>query len=117
DQSEFASVIEQVAADASLYLRDKEQYANMVAVVWDDSRHSERHAELEQGLLAISGVVGVVVLTRPGSMGPGRRARRSASLKDQSENGVANDRVARAAPASSSTSTARKSRGRARGAT
>ena len=67
---EFSNVIEEVAADASLYLRDKSRYAEIVAVVWDDSRHTEQHAELKQGLLAIPGVVGAVVLTRPGRMGP-----------------------------------------------
>lgn len=74
DRREFSEVIEQVAADASLYLRDKARYAQIIAAVWDDSRHTEQHAELEQGLVAIPGVVGAVVLTRPGRMGPGIRA-------------------------------------------
>lgn len=82
DRREFSDLIEQVAADASLYLRDKARYSQMVAVVWDDSRHTEQHAELKQGLLAIPGVMGAVVLTRPGRMGPGIRAVEAAALPD-----------------------------------
>ena len=73
DRREFAEVIEQVAADASLYLRDKSRYVGIIAVVWDDSRHTEQYAELEHGLLAIGGVLGAVVITRPGRMGAGLR--------------------------------------------
>jgi hypothetical protein len=73
DTREFSDVIEQVAADASLYLRDPARYDRIIAVVWDDSRHVEQHAELVQGLMGITEVVGAVVLTRPGRMGPGLR--------------------------------------------
>lgn len=82
DAREFSDVIEQVAADASLYLRDPARYHRLIAVVWDDSRHTEQHAELVQGLMAIAGVAGAVVLTRPGRMGDGLRAAGAATPTD-----------------------------------
>lgn len=64
----FSGVIEEVAADASLYLRDPERYREIIAFVWDNSRQTQEHSELRQGLLAIPGVVGAVVIPRPGKM-------------------------------------------------
>lgn len=64
----FQKVIDEVAADASLYLRDGSDYVGLVAFVWDDSRRTEEHPLLRNGLLAIRGVVGAVVVPRPGRM-------------------------------------------------
>jgi hypothetical protein len=64
----FSGVIEDVAADASLYLRDPERYREIIAFVWDNSRQTHQHSELRQGLLAIPGIVGAVVIPRPGKM-------------------------------------------------
>lgn len=88
DTREFSDVIEQVAADASLYLRDPARYNRLVAVVWDDSRHTEQYAELVQGLMAIAGVAGAVVLTRPGRMGEGLRAASALAPTDGADGDV-----------------------------
>jgi len=67
-QSDFAKVIEEVAADASLYLSSPIPYDRIVAFVWDDSAHSEQHHELQAGLERIKGVEAAVVVSRPGRM-------------------------------------------------
>lgn len=64
----FREVIEEVAADASLYLTDSSIYTGIIAFVWDDSRRSEEHATLVRGLKQIKGVNDAIVISRPGSM-------------------------------------------------
>lgn len=64
----FQKVIEEVAADASLYLAELPDGAALVPFIWDDSRRSEQHALLKTGLTKIKGVEGVVVVSRPGVM-------------------------------------------------
>lgn len=76
---DYAAVIEEVAADASLYDSDRTRYDQIVAFVWDDARHGEQHAELVQGLRKIRGVTGAVIVPRPGRMGPGGRAAKQAA--------------------------------------
>ncbi len=61
-------VIDELAADASLYLADGSDYSGIVAFVWDDSRRSEEHPLLRDGLLKIKGILGAVVVSRPGTM-------------------------------------------------
>lgn len=65
--ADFASVIEQVSADASLYTaRVRER--RMVVFVWDDTRSSEKHGTLVQGLTLLDPVVETVVMSRPARM-------------------------------------------------
>lgn len=66
-QSARAKIIEEVAADCSLYLNDGTPYDAMVAIVWDDTSSVQHHAELVAGLRALPGVVGAIVVPRPGS--------------------------------------------------
>jgi hypothetical protein len=66
--SAFASIIGEAAEDASLYRSANSGYDKIILFVWDDSRSSEQHAELKQGLLKIEGIVGAVVVSRPGKM-------------------------------------------------
>lgn len=66
--SAFASIIGEAAEDASLYRSSNSGYDRLVLFIWDDSRTSEQHAELTQGLLKIEGIVGAVVISRPGKM-------------------------------------------------
>ncbi len=61
-------LIEEVAADASLYLSSSIPYDRIVAFVWDDSAHSEQHHELQTGLERIKGVEAAIVVSRPGRM-------------------------------------------------
>ena len=65
-QSDFAKVTEEVAADSSLYLRDTTRFSQIIAFIWDNSRSSEEHDELKQGLLGVPGITDVVVISRPG---------------------------------------------------
>lgn len=66
--SAFASVIGEAAEDASLYRSSNSGYDKLVLFIWDDSRTSEQHEELIQGLLKIDGIIGAVVASRPGRM-------------------------------------------------
>jgi hypothetical protein len=66
--SEFARIIGEIAEDAGRYLSTKSACTEIVAFVWDDSARGEQHTELRQGLEKIKGVVGAVVLSRPGKM-------------------------------------------------
>jgi DpnII restriction endonuclease len=56
----------QLAADANLYLADSVNYSRMIAFVWDNSRRTEHHAELLQGLRKIPGIVDTAIVLRPG---------------------------------------------------
>jgi REase_DpnII-MboI len=67
--SEFANIIEGVAADTSLYLSERSGYNKVLAFVWDNSRRTEQHSELKHGLGKIRDVVGAIVVSRPGKMG------------------------------------------------
>lgn len=64
----FQKVIDEIAADAGTYLTDGSEYSGIVAFVWDASRRTEQHALLRSGLLKIPGVVGAVVVPRPGAI-------------------------------------------------
>jgi hypothetical protein len=61
-------IIDEVGSDASLYLIEGTDYSGMIAFVWDDSRRVEEHALLREGLRQIRGVLGAVVVSRPGRM-------------------------------------------------
>jgi hypothetical protein len=67
-QRACADVIEQIAADASLYLSKAGTYDNIIAVVWDDCAQTEQHHELRTGLESIRGVSAAVILSRPAKM-------------------------------------------------
>jgi hypothetical protein len=67
-QPACAKIIEEVAADASLYLSRSTVYDNIIAVVWDDLAQTEQHAELKAGLEASSGVSAAIILSRPSKM-------------------------------------------------
>lgn len=65
-QEDFARVIEEVAADTSLYLTEPAVFSQIVAFVWDNSRSSEQHTELLQGLRRIPGITDAIIISRPG---------------------------------------------------
>ncbi len=68
-KSTFSKVIEEIAADSALYLAERSSYNQMVTFIWDDSRRTEQHARLVEGLNSIVGVVDNIVVSRPGVMG------------------------------------------------
>lgn len=61
-------MIEQIAADSSLYLVNGSCYRHIVAFIWDDSRRSEQHDLLRGGLKQLRGVIDAIIISRPGSM-------------------------------------------------
>ena len=61
-------IIDEVASDASLYLKRGSDYSGLIPFVWDDSRRTEEHPLLEKGLGEIGGVVRAVIVPRPGRM-------------------------------------------------
>lgn len=61
-------LIEEIAADANLYLTRGSEYKHMIAFVWDDSCRSEEHDILASGLKQIKGVIDAVIISRPGAM-------------------------------------------------
>lgn len=63
----FQEVIEELAADASLYATDP-RWRSLIPFVWDDARRTEEHPKLVAGLRQLSMVVGAVVVSRPGKM-------------------------------------------------
>jgi REase_DpnII-MboI len=63
----FQDVIEEIAADASLYTTDP-RWTSIVPFVWDDARRIEEHQKLVAGLKQLPGVIGAVVVSRPGKM-------------------------------------------------
>ncbi len=67
-QRACAEVIEQIAADASLYLSRPGSYDNIIAVVWDDCAQTEQHHELRSGLQMLRGVSAAVIIPRPAKM-------------------------------------------------
>lgn len=63
----FQDVIEQIAADASLYATDP-KWTSLIPFVWDDARRTEEHQKLVAGLEQLPSVIGAVVVSRPGKM-------------------------------------------------
>jgi hypothetical protein len=67
-QRGFAKIIDEIAADASLYLSRTSDYDNIIAFVWDDCAQTEQHHELKSGIEQIKGISAAIVLPRPSSM-------------------------------------------------
>lgn len=61
-------MIEQIAADSSLYLVDGSSYSQIVAFIWDNSCRSQEHDYMRNGLRQLRGIVDSVVMSRPGSL-------------------------------------------------
>lgn len=62
------NLIEEIAADSSLYLTSSSGYNCIIVFVWDDARRSEQHAFMIQGLKQLRGVIDAIVVSRPGVM-------------------------------------------------
>lgn len=67
-QAACRKVIDEIAADASLYLSKTTNYDNIICFVWDDCAQTEQHDELKSGLEAINGISAAVILPRPSKM-------------------------------------------------
>jgi hypothetical protein len=77
-------LIEEVAADTSLYLVHGSPYSSIVVFVWDDTASSDQHHVLAQGLRTLKGIVGVVIQARPSRFGtPASAAKKQNAAKPQ----------------------------------
>ena len=66
--SAFSKIIQEVAADASTYLRDGSPYKHLIAFIWDDTATTEQHPELRQGIMSLTGMRDAIILPRPAKM-------------------------------------------------
>lgn len=67
-QAACRKIIDEIAADTSLYLSKTTDYDNIICFVWDDCAQTEQHEELKAGLEAINGISAAVILPRPSKM-------------------------------------------------
>lgn len=67
-QRALAKLIEEIAADASLYLSRTADYDDIVVFIWDDCAQTEQHHELKSGIEQIKGVSAAIILPRPSIM-------------------------------------------------
>lgn len=72
EKKSFGKIIEEVAADASLYFRKgsvfSKKYSQMIVFLWDNSSRSQHHLEFIRGVSQLNNVCGSVVISRPGNM-------------------------------------------------
>jgi len=61
-------VIEQIAADANLYLGHGGRYDEIVVFLWDASCRVEQHDSIRSGLCKLAGIVDAVIISSPGRM-------------------------------------------------
>jgi hypothetical protein len=61
-------LIEEIAADLSLYLRSDSPYDSLIAVIWDDAGRTQEHGELKRGLGGLNGMRDVVIVPKPSFM-------------------------------------------------
>src|SRR5690606_38787323 len=63
-------MIEEIAADSSIYFVAGSSYSALVPFIWDDARRTEEHEPLVSGLRQLRHVADAVVVARPGLMDP-----------------------------------------------
>lgn len=61
-------LIQQIAADASLYLKPDSGFTAMIAVIWDDEARVQDHDLFRQGLKSMRGIHDVILISRPSVM-------------------------------------------------
>ncbi|GAB4019141.1 PD-(D/E)XK nuclease domain-containing protein [Spirosoma koreense] len=68
----FADIIEEVAADNSLYFGNdseyKSRYNQLLIFIWDDSRRTHEYDVLKRGINQLDHVAGSVIIPKPGIM-------------------------------------------------
>ena len=67
-QSEQTKLINELAADASLYCVPGSGYTKVIPVIWDNSRSNDHHSEMIQGIEAIPNIPRAFIVSRPGRM-------------------------------------------------
>jgi hypothetical protein len=71
--ADFSAVTEAISADAGLYTAS-DPTRRIVVFVWDQTRTSEHHATFRGGLMKFVGVLDVIVVSRPATMGTAESA-------------------------------------------
>ncbi len=68
-QSALSGLNEEIAADASLYIKNKNntQFDSLIVFVWDHTASVQHHSTLEDGMKTINGVFDAIVISRPGN--------------------------------------------------
>lgn len=67
-QSALAKLIEEIAADASLYLsHNNNSFDKIIVFVWDNTGSVQHHNSLIQGMTQIRGIADAIIASRPGS--------------------------------------------------
>jgi hypothetical protein len=67
--ADFSRVEDQIATDSAMYVSaSPARYSRLIAVVWDETRCTERHQGFIEGLKAFRGVLDAFVISRPGRM-------------------------------------------------
>jgi hypothetical protein len=67
-QSVLAGLLEEITADASLYLsHNNSSFDKIIVFVWHNSGSVQHHNSLIQGMKQIRGIVDAVIVSRPGS--------------------------------------------------
>ena len=61
-------IIEEIAADRSLYLAPNSGYSRLVVFIWDECRQTEEYQTLSEGLESLDGIEKIVILPRPARM-------------------------------------------------
>ncbi|MBW4464684.1 MAG: hypothetical protein KME07_04495 [Pegethrix bostrychoides GSE-TBD4-15B] len=61
-------MIEQIAADSSVYLVNGSVYRHIIAFIWDDSNKSHEHDTMRNGLRQLPGIIDAVIMSRPGNL-------------------------------------------------
>lgn len=67
-QSEQSKLLNELAADAIYYCVPSSGYTKIIPVIWDDSRKTEHHQKMLQGINSIPNVEKAFIISRPGSM-------------------------------------------------
>jgi hypothetical protein len=65
-QAARAGIIEEVSADTGLYLSPASPCDQIVVFVWDATASTHYHDEINSGLRKLKGIVGVIIVSRPG---------------------------------------------------
>ena len=61
-QSARAKIIEEVAADTSLYLTGDSVYSSIVVFIWDATNSTHHHDELTNGIRKLGGIKDVIIV-------------------------------------------------------
>jgi hypothetical protein len=68
EKSTPTNMIEEIAADTSLYLKKGSPYSNIIPVIWDEASRTEEHHKMVMGLKDLKGVSDAIVICRPAMM-------------------------------------------------